>query len=156
MNKFIWTLLTGLIIVNSVSAVQGQTPGMAKSDRAAILSIIKETQAANNAGDVDRWTALFTDDAVYMPPNTPAITTPANLQAIAEAGFRHTATITIEPQEIQVGPDWAFARTQVTGQITVAGSGEVITVDSKQIVIYERTGDSHWKIARLISNSNIQ
>jgi uncharacterized protein (TIGR02246 family) len=123
-------------------------------DRSAIESLIEMTEAANNAGDVDAWVALFADDAVYMPPGAPAVTTREDLIEIAEAGFRHQADVDIEPIEITVQGDWAFARSRATGSVTLDGSGEVVEVDVKQIVIYSREADGTWRIARMIMNSN--
>src|SRR5690348_12779353 len=43
------------------------------SDRLAIDSLRARAQAAENAGDADALLALFSDDAVMMPPNRPAV-----------------------------------------------------------------------------------
>ena len=123
-------------------------------EQRAIVALIHETAEANNAGDVQAWVSLFADDFVYLPPASPAVSTREALVEIAEAGFRHQADISIDPVEVQVIGSWAFARTRVTGTVTVNPSGEVITVDSKQIVIYRRVDSGAWRIARLISNSN--
>jgi uncharacterized protein (TIGR02246 family) len=122
-------------------------------DIAAIASLIKAVEAANNAGDVEAWVALFTEDAVYMPPGVPAVTTRPELVEIARAGFVHDAAIDIEALEIHVMGDWAFARTRVGGTVTLDGSGDVITIDVKQIAIYRREA-AGWRIARLINNAN--
>ncbi len=43
----------------------------------------------------------------------------------------------------------------MTGTIRIAGSGEVVPVDVKQIVVYERDDAAQeWRIARMIGNSN--
>lgn len=145
-------LLTSLLAyAPSLGWAQAQSGSDA---RAAIRSVIEQTQSANNAGNVEKWVSLFAQDAVYMPPSVPAVTTRKGLVEIAEAGFRHDSSITIEPLEIKVFGDWAFARTQVSGSVTVAGSGEVHTIDTKQVVLYRQTRDGEWRIARMISNSN--
>jgi ketosteroid isomerase-like protein len=56
--------------------------------------------------------------------------------------------------EIQVAGDWAFARANVTGTATVDGTGQVVPVDTRQIVVFERGEGGAWRIARMISNSN--
>lgn len=122
-------------------------------DVAAIASLIEAVEAANNAGDVEAWVALFAEDAVYMPPGVPAVTTRPELVEIARAGFMNDAAIEIEPLEIHVLGDWAFARSNVGGTITLDGSGAVVTIDVKQLVIYHREA-AGWRIARLINNAN--
>lgn len=122
----------------------------------AIRALIQRTENANNARDVEAWVALFADDAIYMAPNAPSVATRAGLIEVARAGFRHHPAIHIEPLEIQVFGDWAFARTRVSGNVTLQRTGEVVPVDVKQIVIYRREADAAWRIARFISNSNVE
>ena len=124
------------------------------ADADAIRAVIAQTEAANTAGDVDAWLALFTDDAVYMPPGAPAVTTREGLRAVAEAGFRHDADVRIVPDEIVVAGDWAFARSRVTGEVVLADTGETVAIDVKQLVVYQRDADGVWRIARLIGNAN--
>jgi ketosteroid isomerase-like protein len=103
---------------------------------------------------VDAWVALFSEDAIYMPPGSPPIATRDGLIEVATAGFRHQAAIDIEPIEIQVLGTWAFAMSRVTGHVTLAGSGETVPVDVKQVAIYRRNPSGVWQIARLITNTN--
>lgn len=145
-------LAAALLILTAALPADAQLADPDAVDRAAIRALIEATETANNAGDVEAWVALFDDDAVYMPPSTPTISTREGLVEIAEAGFRHDADVDIEPLEIGVTGDWAWARTRVTGTVIVAGSGEVVDVNSRQIVIYRRDEDGRWKIARLIIN----
>lgn len=122
--------------------------------RAEIRALIEQTEAANNAGDVEGWVALFAEDAVYLGAGAPAVTTREGLVDVAKAGFRNRAAIDIVPVEIEVAGDWAFARSEVGGTVEVHDTGEVVPVDVKQIAIYRRGADGTWRIARLISNGN--
>jgi ketosteroid isomerase-like protein len=126
-----------------------------EADLRALRGILERTEALNNEGDVDGWTSLFEDGAVYMPPGQPAVTTRDGLRELARAGFGSwRSRIRITPDEIVPGGDWAFARTRVTGTATPVAGGEPISVDIKELVIYRRQPDRSWKIARLIGNSN--
>lgn len=152
------TVIVALLVVVAACTERAQDAEPARiaaHDQAAIEALIEETAAANNAGDVERWVALFHDDFVYMASGSPAVTTREELSEVARAGFRNDASIDIEPAEIQVFPDWAFARSEVSGRVEVAGTGEVVPVNVKQLVIYRRDpGTDEWRIARMISNSN--
>lgn len=126
-----------------------------QADAQAIRGIIERTQTMNNEGDIDGWTDLFEEGAVYMPPGQPAVTTREGLREVARAGFtRWRSQIRIAPDEIVPSGDWAFARSHVTGTTTPAAGGDPIAIDLKQIVVYHRQADGGWKIARLIGNSN--
>lgn len=144
----------GLMILLGGAMPAASTDVGANPDVVAIESLISNLEAANNAGDVERWVAHFAEDAVYMPPGSPEVTTRAELIEVAEAGFRHDAAVHIEPVEIHVAGDWAFARTKVTGTVTLEKSRDVVPVDVKQLVVYQRDGKGVWRIARMISNSN--
>lgn len=135
-------------------ALEAQSARGWTDEQHAIAELIERTAAANNQGNVEAWVALFTDDAVYMAPGTPPVTTRQGLREVAEAGFRHRADIEIEPVEIVVNGSWAYARNRVRGTVVVQPSGDVVDVDVKQIAIYRRTESGEWRIARLISNSN--
>ncbi len=150
----IGTCLGTVVLVASLSPCAGRAQQGIADDETAIRALIQKTQDANNAGDVEAWVSLFAEDAVYMPPGAPAVTTRKGLVEIAKAGFRNRASITIEPLEIRVFGDWAFARSRVTGSVRLHDRDEVVPVDVKQLVIYSRGADGAWRIARLINNSN--
>lgn len=145
--------LSMVVLVGATRPADAQAPRWTGGE-AAIAELIERTQEANNAGDVAGWVSLFAEDFVYMAPGAPAVRTRQELTEVARAGFRHRAAIDIEPEEIEVFGPWAFARSHVTGRVELAGSGEVVSVDVKQIVIYRRDAGGEWRIARLISNSN--
>ena len=143
-----------LLVVLAAHPAYGQQQDRMDDAQVAIRTLIQRTAKANNAGAVEAWVDLFAPDAVYMAPGAPSVTTREGLLEVARAGFRHHASIDIEPLEIRVFGDWAFARTRVSGSVRLQGTGEVVSVDVKEIVIYRRGEDGDWKIARLISNSN--
>jgi uncharacterized protein (TIGR02246 family) len=99
---------------------------------------------------------LFARDFVYMANGAPPVTSREALVAVAKTGFRNKTAVEIKPVEIQVVGDWAFARTAVTGSVTLAESGRVVSIDVKQLVIYRKNEQGTWRIARLIGNSNTQ
>lgn len=138
----------------SIAPGAAERRGGVQDDKAAIEALVEQVAAANNAGDVEAWMALFADDFVYMAPGAPSVTTRDGLREVAKAGFRHQASVRIEPLEIRVFSGWAFARNRVAGDVTLHGSGEVVPVDVKQIVVYSKNDQGVWRIARLISNSN--
>jgi uncharacterized protein (TIGR02246 family) len=126
-----------------------------EADVAAITALIDRAADVNNSGDIAEWTALFTDDAVYMPDGRPSVTGRDALEGAAVSHFnRYRFNIDIAPDEIQVLGDWAFARTTVTGTLTPYGSGNPVRVDGKEIVILRRQPNGGWRVARLIENSN--
>lgn len=127
----------------------------ASEEAKAIAALIQEVETANNEGNVERWVGFFAEDFVYMPANSPPVTDRGELVEMARAGFRNKASIHIEPSEIRVCGDWAFARSRVTGDIELHDSGGTLSIDMKQLVVYTRDDHGSWRIARLIGNSNL-
>lgn len=148
------TALVATTVLTTSSPLDAQESPRWTGEQQAIAELVRRTAAANNAGDVEAWVGLFAEDAVYMPPGSPPVTTRGGLVEVAEAGFRHAAAIEIEPVEIVVSGRWAFARNRVRGTVEVDPSGEVVEVDVKQLVIYRRTASGAWRIARMMSNSD--
>jgi uncharacterized protein (TIGR02246 family) len=125
------------------------------ADRKAIQALLREASSAHRAGDLERWTALFTKDVVLLPSNQPPISGREAVRRFGRELFeKFTSTAEIKPVEIQVCGDWAFARTAVSGRFTPKDGGAAIELDSKEIAIYRRQADGKWKVARLIGNSN--
>ncbi len=100
-----------MLLAGLAACGQGRVESDPAADEAAIRELIRQTAAANNAADTLGWVALFEEDAVYMPPGTPEVTTREGLLEAAAAGFGgYAAAIEITPAEIVVSGDWAFAR----------------------------------------------
>ena len=96
------------------------THGASAADLAAIGRIHQEYVAAHNASDADRLMALWTDDAVLMPMDEPAIVGRQAIKEHYEEFFdQNPSEITLEPVETRVAGDWAFERIQVT--VTLPG-----------------------------------
>ena len=124
------------------------------SDEEAIAGLLEEYFAALNAGDADGYLACFTDDAVWMPPDEPAIVgKEAWLEENPDPFTTFDLDLTLTLDEVVVPGDWAFARGTVTGTFTAA-EGEPVQVSGKNLWILQRQSDGSWKVWRSIRNSN--
>jgi uncharacterized protein (TIGR02246 family) len=127
-------------------------PGATAADLAAIGRLHQEYVAAHNASDADRLMTLWTDDAVLMPMDEPAIT---GRQAIGEHYDeffdQSPSEVTLESVETRVAGDWAFERIQVTVTLP-GGTEEHRHADVKYLWILQKQPDGSWKISRAIYN----
>jgi uncharacterized protein (TIGR02246 family) len=125
------------------------------SDEAAIRDLWQTYQTARVEGDADTWLNLWHEEGIQMPPGTPA-----RGFDLVEEGVRASfapgvvSSMEIDPQEIQVLDDWAYARGVYTSARTV--DGQEVEVDGKFMTILRRQDDGSWKIYRDIFNSNTQ
>jgi uncharacterized protein (TIGR02246 family) len=72
----------GLLVIAACapSAPTGQTASASAADEAAIRASADAWNDAYNAADVDKIVALYTEDAVMMPPDAPTAASPAAMR----------------------------------------------------------------------------
>lgn len=132
-----------------------QAPDQAAAT-AAINEIWKEYSASLNAGDMNRWVALWTDDGVQMPPDEPAVVGKDRIRARNQAvADRFKFDIGITNEEVRTAGDWAFARGTYKASLTPQQGGKPIPIDGKYMTILARQRDGSWKIHRDIFNANV-
>jgi uncharacterized protein (TIGR02246 family) len=118
-------------------------------------AIWKEYSASLNAGDLDRWLALWTEDGVQMPPDEAAVVGKDRIRARNRAVLdRFTFDIGITNEEVHSAGDLAFARGTYQATLTPKQGGAQIPINGKYMTILARQPDGSWKIHRDIFNSN--
>jgi len=132
-----------------------EAPSQAE-DVAAIKALNPKAEAAFNAGDAAALADFFTDDAILMPANEPALVGKEAIQSWFQTIFdQFTFKWTASTEEVEVAGDWAFERSTSTFTVTPKAGGEPIFEDNtKDLNILKRQPDGAWKTYRSISNSN--
>jgi uncharacterized protein (TIGR02246 family) len=116
----------------------------------------KEFAASLEAGDLDRWLAMWTDDGIQMPPDEPAAVGKARIHArMAPALDKFKFDMEINNEEVQSAGDLAYARGTYKATLTPKAGGTAIPIDGKFMTILTRQADGSWKIHRDIFNSNV-
>ncbi len=122
---------------------------------AAIRAIISDFMSSYNEADVDTFSALFTEDAIRMPPNAPVI---VGRQRIRENMITTFATfdgeVTVNQEEARFSGDFAITRGTWAVTLTPKAGGEAQSDVGKWLTMIERQEDGSWKIARNIWNSD--
>ena len=133
-----------------------QPPGAATLSQEDIAGIEATTQAwmeAVNAGD---WAAVgttYTEDAVFLTPNEPAVQGRSDIQAWFEA-FPPINDIILETVEIDGVGDVAFVRGTYTLTMTHEGM-DAVADTGKFLDVRRRQADGSWLIHRDILSSNL-
>jgi len=130
---------------------------MCKSDDSAAISrLLEDYVAACNTGNASAAAAVFTDNAVFMPPDGSALVGGAAILPWYEAFFKQvTEVLTVPPlPEVEVIGDWAFSRGSWQAIVTPKAGGEPVQVSGQGVIIYKRIGDGSWKWARVIITSD--
>ena len=132
-----------------------ESQAMVEADLEMISDLREVYATAVNAGDVDRLTDSFTEDAVVMPPNEPVVTGYEAIELWFQANFEEfTAELTVSSEEVEVVDEWAFDRGTYTLTLTPKAEGEPIEDNGKYIDILQKQPDGSWKYTRTIWNSD--
>jgi uncharacterized protein (TIGR02246 family) len=121
-----------------------------------VSALWTEFAASLNAGDAERWLALWTDDGVQMPPREPAVVGKEQIRNRMRAALdRFKFDMKVTNQEVRSAGDLAFARGTYKATLTPKQGGKQIPIDGKFMTILVRQPDGSWRIHRDIFNSNV-
>jgi uncharacterized protein (TIGR02246 family) len=155
MTRQIVTAVFSITLLASCNQAAEQQAVDLAADIEAINRLNDEYVAAVNAGDVDGIMMLYTDDAVLMPPNQPALTGKGAIHSYLQGLFdMFSLEEVLSPGEVVVTGDWAFVRATTTVTVTPRAGGEQTQDIGKGIAIYRKEPDGSWKYARLVYNSD--
>jgi uncharacterized protein (TIGR02246 family) len=129
----------------SPAASAATTPA---ADKAAITSVLSAYEAALNASDTEAVRRLYVDDVVLMRPFRPSVVGKAAVRQPSAAGARKLNIKFTIAEIVEMAPDWAFARTNSAGTITVTATGAASPEANQELFIFRKDADGAWKIAR--------
>ncbi len=146
------TLAVLAVLSVSLAGCAGGAASLSDADIAAIEEGSAAFVAATNANDWGGVAALYTEDAVMMGPNGPAVQGRAAIEAFF-AAYPPFSGFTLNPVEIDGRGDLAFVRG--TYSLTLEIEGMEPTPDTgKYIEIRRRQTDGSWLITADIFNSD--
>ena len=149
------TPLAVIALAALAAACQPATPaGLTDADRAAIDSagqtFVKNVLASDYTALVK---AYYADDAILLPPNMPAATGHAAIEAVLRT-FPPITAFTIQQEELAGTGDLAYQRGRY--RMTLAPPGMAAIPDSgKYLEIWRKGADGTWKIVRDMFNSDV-
>lgn len=163
MKKSNWLLLTTILVITSAMlwftfSFKTEVDSMG-DDITAINEVFNQYVVAVNTGDFDLWISLWTDDAVQMPPDTPARVGKEQIREAMKPGFdQMNLDMTINSiDDVKVYGDLGIVRCTYTLKMTPKAGGETINAvpDAKDLSLWERRSDGSWKLIYDCNNSNV-
>ena len=124
-----------------------EAAGLSEEDVAAIRAVFEENEQAALAGE--SFLSLFTEDAVIMWPNSPAV---EGLEAIK--GVNWVRAIEVEHSIVQIDGQGNLAFVRGTKSLLLDYEGAV-KQETKFLYILRKRPDGSWLYAIWISNSNL-
>ena len=143
-----------LFLLNGCTTQQ-TLPSRHEADLQAIDAFNREYLAAINSGNIDKLSALTTDDHIMLMPNRPPL---VGKQANDAANRRAFAMFKIneqwQPVETHIAGDWAWQRGTFKVTATPRSGGDSNTMEGNFLRIYRRQPDGSWRMIRDMFNSN--
>ena len=134
------------------AACQPQTQGLTDADRAAIEEVTEQFLQAFLSADFETIAQLYTEDAVFLPPNEPAVTGREAIKTWLTA-FPRVSAATFTTDEIDGVGDLAYVR----GRYVMTLDLDASPVDSgKYVEIRKRQSDGTWRLVADIFNSSLR
>ena len=144
-HRLIRTVLAAALILGSLSSAYAT-----QSDNEKIHAVLKSYEHVLNAGDAAGVVRLYTEDGVFMAQHHPSAVGIDAVKAAYEAAFKAIdLNVEFDIVEIEVvADDWAFARTNSAGTITINATGDQVAEGNQELFVLKKTNDGEWKIAR--------
>ena len=147
-------ILVALTIALTSAACQPVGP-LTEEDIATIRSLGAALDEAALASDWGALAALLTEDAVFMPPNGPAVEGRGAIQEWIESSGIVMTAHTFEFTDVGGQGDVAYGRATYTEAYTLGGVAPAIEDAGKVLGVLRRQPDNSWLIAAWCWNSDL-
>jgi uncharacterized protein (TIGR02246 family) len=118
-------------------------------DETLVAALLAEYERALNNSDTESVIEMYASDGVFMPQHSASsVGTDAVRKAYDVVFNAITLKVKFDIAEVQqVAPEWAFARTNSAGTVTVHAGGESGPEANQELFLFQKIG-GNWKIAR--------
>jgi ketosteroid isomerase-like protein len=148
--------LSPLIALNvSGCKESAQKPDLASATE-AIRALDASWVAAGQSKNVDAWVAFYADDAAVLPPNEPvADSREAIRKSVSELLSLPGLSIDWKPTRIEIANSGEFAYLYGAYSLAWDGSGKRATDKGKNVEIWKKQPNGHWKCVVDTWNSDL-
>lgn len=152
------SILFGLLVLILVSsACQNEMAADTRAaDEATIKALDAEWSKAAGARDVDKTVSYYSDDAMVMPSNSPALIGKDAIRAMWQGmlGPSFSGGWTATKVDVAKSGDLAY----VTGTYELSetdASGKPVTDKGKYLEVWKKQADGSWKCVADMFNTNL-
>jgi len=146
-------LKTCLVICLGLSVGCQRQTGLSKADQAAIHQAQENDVKLTNAQDWNGDLALYSAEAILMPPNQTAVQGKGPIQAWMQA---YPPISNLLEQSLEIEGQGNLAYDRGTYSMTVTHVGAASTEDhGKYLTIWRKQADGSWRISRAMFNSDL-
>jgi uncharacterized protein (TIGR02246 family) len=110
---------------------------------------------AVNNNDISRVADLLTEDAVWIPPNMPALKGKTAISDWMNPFFEaYNYEFDIEKLDVRGAGDWAVEHASFRSKLSPKEGGEGSEHQGKYIIIWRWEKDNKWRIERYLDTSD--
>jgi len=128
---------------------------LSNEDVAAIKALGPALDEAALAGDWDAVVALFTEDGMWMGPNSPITQGHSAMMDLLESSGMTVTEHKVELVEVDGCGDIAYGRATWVETFSIEGVAEPIKEEGKILAIFRKQPDGSWRIAFWMWNSDL-
>jgi len=126
---------------------------VSNSDEAKIRELIFAYQSALNNEEIEKISTLYSEQAIFMPPEVSAIKGVEEIVLTYEYLFsQFNFELDFDIKEVEIAENFAYVLSNSEGTITLESSETEETSKNQEIFILIKEGDD-WKISRYMFNS---
>ena len=127
--------------------------GMMEGDEAKIRELISVYQIALNNEEIEKISTLYSEQAIFMPPDILPINGVEEIGLTYEYLFsQFDFELEFDIIEVVISENFAYVHSNSEGTITLESSGTEETSKNQEIFILIKEGDD-WKISKYMFNS---
>ena len=154
-HRNLWAAVLFAFLCAGAAGCQTQADTtLATADATAIRGALDAYFSAANAGDAARWAALYTEDAVMMPPNSPTVEGRAAIESwLAMLPVKITDAQGMA-REVDGTGNVAYLRGTYSMSLQIPGLSGSIEQRGKLLQIYARQPAGSWLLARDMWNAD--
>jgi len=126
---------------------------ISNSDEAKIRELISGYQIALNNEEIEKISTLYSEQAIFMPPEIPPIKGVEEIVLTYEYIFsQFDFELEFDIKEVVISENFAYVHSNSEGTITLESDETEETSKNQEIFILIKEGDD-WKISKYMFNS---
>lgn len=154
MQKALMTAALALSLAGVACGGGPKSPEFTRADGETIRKTASDLSAAFTAKDVEAAVALFSPDAVFMPPNVPLLRGKDAIRTYFTKRFANGATnLRLEPQD--VGGSGPIAFQSGTYSLTIERAGGAPARDRGKYLFVSKLLNGKWLFEQTIWSSDL-
>ena len=151
MRRVGWCVLTVVLLGSARCAPAGKAADV----KAEILRLDAEwSRLASEGKDIDRVVSYWSDDAVVLPPSSPAVSGKQAIREFVSKSFQTPGfSISWKATDVTVAAAGDMAFAIETNRISLTGAdGKPVVIPGKGVTVWRKLPDGSWKCALDIWN----